>query len=285
MSTENTKTELEIAAGATKTVETPEAKPDPVATPLFEGDESWKNNLPEELRADPTIRITKNVSDLAKGYVHAVKKIGEKGIVKPGDSGTDEDWEKVYDYLGRPTLDKYDVKTKEGAKVDADFFKGFKEQAHKAGILPKQAQKLMDWHQAEVEKVEKAQAEAYVRTQKEAIEGLKKEWGNAYDAKMQTGITAIRGILGKDVANELFQDKSLGDNPKFIRLLAKLGEITAEDQDEGGTASRPGALTPGDAQKEINRVMADPGHPYNVATHPGHKDAIEELNKLFQQLQ
>ena len=42
-------------------------------------------------------------------------------------------------------------------------------------------------------------------------------------------------------------------------------------------------LTPAEARKEANKIIADFKHPYHVKDHPNHKAAVEEVTRLFEQ--
>ncbi len=251
--------------------------------PLYAGDESWKNSLPDELKNDPTVKITKSVADLAKGYVHASKMIGADKIVKPGPKTTDEEWGKIFDALGRPeSPDKYDLKIPEGSQINEDFHKGFKETLHKAGVLPSQGQKMLDWYQGQVAAAQKAQTEAQSKAQEEAIGGLKKEWGQSYDTKIQGAQTGLKMVLDEAQAEAIMNDPVLGNHPQFIRLAAKLGEMVSEDKNAGDRNDGiPRALSPTDAKKEINSIFMDSTHPYNDKNHPNHKAELEAMQKRF----
>lgn len=258
------------------------ASPQKDSIPMYEGDESWKNSLPEDLRSDPSVKITKTLADLAKGYVHAQKTIGADKFVVPGKNATEEDYLKIFDKLGRPdSPDKYDLQVRKGMKVNEEFFKGFKETLHKSGILPSQAGKLFEWYQGQVANAEVAQQQAEAKRNAESLDGLKKEWGNAFDSKLQDAAVGIKAIMG-DQADAAINDPVLGNHPLFIRLAAKIGEYTKEDSDVSEGSEPSGRYTPSQASKMIGNILSDPKHPYNDGNHPNHKSAVEEMMKLFE---
>src|SRR5690554_6452317 len=95
--------------------------------------------LPESFRADAVFSRFKDMESLLASYKSAQSMVGMDKIPIPGKHATDDDWKQVFGRLGLPeSVDKYEMKLPEG--VDADFVKAFKETAHKAGVLPKQAQ-------------------------------------------------------------------------------------------------------------------------------------------------
>jgi len=95
----------------------------------------WRSSLPKELQENAAIKKYTSVEALAGAYVNAQKLIGSDKIPLPGKHATEEDWKNIYSKLGLPdAVDKYDVKFKETAAVDADFVKNFKENAQAAAI-------------------------------------------------------------------------------------------------------------------------------------------------------
>jgi len=119
------------------------------ATPAEEGEApSLMDLLPEDLRSDPSLQPFKDVPELAKSFVHAQRMIGMEKLPVPGPNATDEDWNVVYDKLGRPEApDKYELPAPpEGFELDPEMASAFRETAHKLGLLPQQAAGLFDWY-------------------------------------------------------------------------------------------------------------------------------------------
>lgn len=247
--------------------------------PLFEGDESWKNSLSDDLKSDPTVKQLKSVSDAIKMTIHAQKTVGADKIVVPGKHATDEDMAKIYDKLGRPAApDKYELKTKEG--LDKELIDGFRTAIHGAGLLPSQAQKVYDWMQTQSDKAQEASLTAHKANVEKVTEELKKELGAAYLPKMAAAEAALKSVIGDDALSaEIVNDPILGNHPKFLKLALKLGDLMKEDSD-GNEGRADGVMTPEEAQKKANNILMDEKSPYRDATHPNHKLAIEEMLKL-----
>lgn len=90
----------------------------------------------------------KDVASLAAKARNAESLIG-RSIQLPGADAKPEDWDKVYDRLGRPkTPDGFEFKLPEGLPenfaYDKDRATAFKSWAHQAGLTPKQAQAIHD---------------------------------------------------------------------------------------------------------------------------------------------
>ena len=219
---------------------------------------------------------------LAGAYVNAQKLIGNDKIVLPGKHATEDDWKKVYNQLGLPeTADKYDVKFKETFSAGEEFTKSFKDNAYKAGILPKQAQQLADWFSG---LNEKAEADAVARGQKAFEDGkaeLTKEWGQAYPREISRATKLIQEHGGEEMV-KYFNDKGLGGDPKLIKLLAKVGGVLYSEDKIVGDAATVGAKAPAEIKKEIGRLQTDAA--YLDKTHPNHKAAVQEMQELFKSL-
>jgi hypothetical protein len=267
-------------AGANSTG-APAAAASPGNAPKGTNVQDWKLALPPELQEDASLRTINDVSTLAKSYVHAQKLIGADKIPVPSKHATEEDWKKVYSKLGLPEkLEDYQVELKESATLDKNFIENFKKVAHSAGILPKQAQALADWYQEINANAEQEALKILESRRIEEVEGLKKEWGAAFEKN----VTAARKALVKfaDADMIAYLDKTgLGNDVRLVKLLAKVGDTLKEDTVVGGDAGAPGVMTPAQAKEEINKIMKNPSHPYFIADHPNHKAAVQEMARLF----
>lgn len=242
--------------------------------------ENWKEALPEDLKADPSLSSIMDIQSLAKSYIHGQKMIGRDKIVIPDKFATDEDWSKVYQKLGVPeSADKYEFKVPEG--MDEDFVKGFKDLAVKNGILPKQADKLFEFYNSHVDKVISNNEAENKRIFEESVNGLKKEWGQGYERKLQAASGLFNQIADEE-SKKVFNESGLGNNPVVIKMFAKLAEQMGEDKFVNANNIGSVGLTPSEAQQKINDIYGNKDHPYYNKSHPSHKDALNEMTKLFE---
>ena len=117
---------------STLSAETP-VTPETVST-------DWKASLSEEIRADKSLENIKDIEGLAKSYVHAQKLVGSDKIPVPNKYATEQDWDAVYEKLGRPAdAEGYKYDLPEDQQIDAEALKSSSSQAHKLGLLPGQA--------------------------------------------------------------------------------------------------------------------------------------------------
>lgn len=262
------------AQPAAPIAETP-AQPVSVVIP-----ENWKEALPEDLKTDPSLSSIMDIQSLAKSYIHGQKMIGRDKIVIPDKFATDEDWRKVYQKLGVPeSADKYEFKVPEG--MDEDFVKGFKDLAVKNGILPKQADKLFEFYNSHVDKVISNNEAENKRIFEESVNGLKKEWGLGYERKLQAASGLFNQIADEE-SKKVFNESGLGNNPVVIKMFAKLAEQMGEDKFVNANNIGSVGLTPSEAQQKINDIYGNKDHPYYNKSHPSHKDALNEMTKLFE---
>lgn len=246
------------------------------------GTTDWRSSLPKELQESAAIRKFTDVSALAGAYVNAEKLIGAKGIPKPGPASTDQDWANVFKELGLPeSVDKYEVKFQDGNTLDKAFTDEFKTNAHKAGILPKQAQALADWFVQKNAQALTSAKDAAKSQLSQQVEGLKTEWGKAYDLNLSRAQAVLKDFGNPELVKYL-DASGLGNDVNLIKLLAGVGgKMFSEDKFVGG-ADGAGALTPAQAKQEITKIQTDRNHPYYVKDHPAHKEAVIQMAQLFE---
>jgi hypothetical protein len=210
--------------------------------------------------------------------------VGKKGVIVPGDKATDEEWGAFFDSIGRPTADKYEVKTPEGKEINKDFVSQFKEIAHKNGVLPKQAQAILDQYITFEEGMATKQTDAMKQAKAQAVDGLKKEWGEGFDKNISLAKMAVKesGVQGLE---EYLTKTGLGDDPVVIKLMAKMGSMFGEDKLRGDApGGRLDGQTPAELKSAIDKVMGDKNHPYHDRNHPGHNRAVQEMSGYYQKL-
>lgn len=244
---------------------------------------NWRSSLPEELQKEPSLQTFNDISSLAKSFIHAQRAIGADKIVIPGKHATDDDWNQVYNKLGLPKeLKDYELKIKEAPGMDKAFGEKFKETAHKAGILPQQAQKLADWFDTMNASSEAEVLKMKTDKMKADEAALKAEWGAAYQQNLGRAAQVVLEAADPDMLKYL-DESGLGNDPKLIKLLSKVGEkFMKEDSTVGGEGGFKTKLTPKEAKAEANKILADFTHPYHVKDHPNHKAAVQEVTELFQ---
>ena len=260
-----------------------------------EAPSDWKASLPEDIQNNSLIHNIDSVEGLAKTAIHAQSMVGAEKIAIPGNWANDDDWNGVYTKLGRPeSSDGYDLKNPEGVdNIDNDVKGWYQGLAHEAGLNNRQAQKIYDAYiakSAEMAPENTELSEEQIEIQKGETElTLKKEWGKAFDDKLD----AAKGVLAKfapeGFAETLTKDgMPLGNSPDFIKTMADIGSFINSKVGEDkivGDKQTP-ALTPQDAQKEIAILRGDPKDkgPYWNNKHPDHAATVAEVSRLMEYL-
>jgi len=252
------------------------------AAPVDAGAKKWQDSLPEDLRGNGMLAQFSDVGTLAKSYVHAQSLIGKKGVIVPGEKATDEEWAGFYKAIGQPDADNFEIKLPDGNKVNAEFAKEFKEMTHKVGLLPKQAQGMMDWYLGNEKKFTDEAMKGLQAEQAKGIEGLKTEWGQGYTKQISLAQAAVRELGGPDLIKHL-NDTGFGNDPQLIRLMAKAGALLGEDKIRGAGEGQFGK-TPDEVRREINEIMGNQQHPYFDKAHPAHKQAVDDMALRYRAL-
>ena len=263
----------------------PEEKPvlsgDPVEKTPEQIQDDWKAGLSDDLRADKSLENIKDISSLAKSYIHAQRLVGADKIPVPNKFATEKDWDAVYEKLGRPkTADEYKYNLSEDQKVDTEALKNFSSQAHKLGLLPTQAQGVVSYYNEMIGK-QLADAESVSTSQREkAMTELKTEWGQAYDQKLQKANTVVSSVFPKGIMSMNLEDGTkFGDHPEVIKAFAALGEKMGED--DIIKSDGPVYMTPKEIEKQIGELQQT-GSAYWDKNHPNHDTAVQEVQTLIQ---
>jgi hypothetical protein len=247
------------------------------------GAASWRDTLSAEIKDNPTLSKFSDVENLAKSYIHVQGQMGKKGAIVPGEKASDAEWQDFYKAIGVPDADKYEVKGPEGVKLNENLIKGFKERAIKNGMLPKQANDLLNWY-IETEKTGDSERSASVQKANEKkIGDLKKEWGDAYDTNLQQAHFFAKEIGGDEFVKFLNQAKHIGNDTNLIKFFAKASKLLGEDKlREGGLGD--GRKTPGEIDGAIAELRGNAANNgFYDKTHAMHTVTVQKYESLMKQ--
>jgi hypothetical protein len=244
----------------------------------------WRSDIPEDIRSHKSLETIQDVGSLAKSYVNAQSMIGADKVVKPGKFATSDDWNSFYDKVGRPaSADDYQLENKlaEGQAENADMVSWFKKTAHEVGLLPHQAQNLLNkYNEFSGSQVQQSANVTEDQINQVSLE-LKKEYGQAFDDRMAVG----KGVLDNfsAIPVEEFEDLTLsngmklGDHPAIIKTMVNIGQYMKEKMGEDTLAGvkTTGALSPSDVSEKLSELTA-PSTPYWDAKHPQHSFYVDE---------
>jgi|TARA_Y100000310_G_scaffold153065_1_gene152510 hypothetical protein len=255
-----------VLSGDPKT-ETPETSTD------------WKVNLSDDVKADKSLENIKDINALAKSYIHAQKMVGSDKIPVPNKYATEDDWNAVYEKLGRPkTADGYKFDLPQDKQVDEVSLKEFSSQAHKLGLLPGQAQGMVKFYnEITAKSLQDADSKALAARETSTKE-LKQEWGQAYNQKVSQAATLAKSVGATELLDTNLADGTkLGDHPVMIKAFAELANKMGEDSIV--QASGPTYLTPNQIEKQIGELTQE-NSAYWDKNHPNHQASVDEVLAL-----
>lgn len=275
--------ELPPAAGS----EQSSGDPEPKLTPPSEPPQvSFPDGLDDDIKNDPSLKVfvdnegKVNYANVLKSYVHAQRKMGDKGIQLPNKSSTPEDWQNFHNLLRDPDIEKYELKNSlpEGQTLDEDMFNNFKAVAHESGLTTDQAQKVLDWYNSKSHEAQSQISEQQQQAYDKEVKLLKEDWGEAFPREMGLAQRAIKEFADEATVKAL-KDSGLDSNISLIRLFNKIGHGLMEDKFDVESHGNFG-ISKQEAQKKIDAIMGDPKHAYWDKDHAYHKHAVEEMSKL-----
>lgn len=223
-----------------------------------------------------------DLGKLMKSWVHTKSAVGTDKIPVPTKHFTDEQWRETYERLGLPKeLTDYGIENTvpEGLQADEEFFEGFKKTAHEVGVLPKQAQKLVDYYNETLAKSIKADIDQKQSDLTAAQNDLKNEWGDAYNRKLGEAEQAVMHFASKEEVDAL-RGTGIFNNPTFSRVFAKIAEaMNAEDTFDTKTTGKL-SMTVEEITKEIDDLRNS--EQYRDPMHPRNKRTRDQMQSLYE---
>ena len=269
-----TTSEVKESVLAEATTEQKEAEPKVV---------NFKELIPEKYKEEKALQNFTSIDDFVKSYLSAQRLVGANKVAIPNKMATDEDWEEVYSKLGRPAKPedyKYSFSEEE---INQDQLKNFNETAHRIGLLPKQAERIIKFYNEMNTQAEVDNQKMFEAKQTEAMTDLKKEFGPTYTKRLDQAKKLAVETLGNDMLNNtILKDGSrLGDSVEVIKAFSMLADKLSEDEIIKGEGSS--YQTASEIEKEISELTED-GSPYWQKTHPNHAKTVDRVFKLREQL-
>ena len=262
-STETTATDTLVSSTTDNTVQT--AK-------------SWKETISEEFRNDPNISKFTEIDALAKSYINATRMIGSDKVIIPNNNSTDDQWNEVYDKLGRPeSSDKYKLDFKsEVTPIDENAIKAFADVAHKTGLNEKQAQSILDFYKQNSENTAQQLKVDTETAQAKSQQLLRQEWGKQYDENINKAAAIAKANMPSDVLDMQLKDGTrLGDHPDVIKGFSKIAGLLSEDK---VITTESESVDQGrDLEGEISKIINDRSGPYWNKGHPDHDKLVQQV--------
>jgi hypothetical protein len=250
------------------------------------GSASWRDSLPEDIRANPAISSFQDVPSLVKSFINAQQLVGRKGAIPPKDWGksTPEERAEFFKTAGLPDPDKYSVEIPQGLAMTPEEKAVYTRAFHELGVLPHQANGILSKHAEITQAANKAAADAKAAAFKKGIDDIKKDLGEGYDSKVAKANLLIENHMPKEFGEYLVKS-GLGNDPNVIRGFIQLADkFLSEDQlREGGLGD--GKMTHQEVQSQLDEIMAKGDtNGFFDATHPMHATTVAKVESLRKML-
>ena len=246
---------------------------------------TWKDSISEEFRKDPNIEKFTEIDALAKSYINATRMIGQDKVVIPTNNSTEDQWNEVYDKLGRPeSADKYTLDAKsEVISLDDNAVKQFAETSHKLGLNNKQAQGLLEFYKTNMEgTAQQAKVDAET-AQAQAEQQLRSEWGREFETKVKQASSLAKANMNPEILDmTLSNGARLGDHPEIIKGFAKIAGMMSEDKIV--STESESVQSNQSIQDEIDTIINDKASPYWNKSHPNHDKQVQQVYTLREML-
>jgi len=244
----------------------------------------WVNLVPEELRGEGSLKAIPDFGTMAKNYVNAQKMVGADKIVIPGKNAKPEDWDAVFNKLGRPEKpEAYAIAPPETMPKDfpldtklLDEYRGI---AHKFRLLPDQVKGIFDWFMETEIKNYNTYGEMEAGEMKQLTEAISP---NPYEReKIKKGAEDLFKVFADDNIVKLAEKTKLMENPAFVLVMNQIAGKISEETMKG---VKPQGGSPADIQGELNRIILDKDGPYYDKKNPKHDETVAYVTGLYQKL-
>ena len=275
-----TQTDVPVAETTETTTEAPKQETQ-IEQPVPTVAKSWKEAISEEFREDPNIAKFTEIDALAKSYINATRMIGQDKVAVPNNNSTDDQWNEVYDKLGRPeSPEKYKLEANSDVvPLDEGAIKSFAENAHQLGLNNKQAQGILEFYKNSMESSAQQTKIDTETSQAQAEQELRKEWGRSYDDNIKRAAQVAKANMNAEILDLTLSDgRRLGDHPEIIKGFANIANLMSEDKMIG--TGEDNATSGRDLNEEISKIVNDRDGPYWNKSHPEHDKIVQQVFTL-----
>lgn len=277
--------------------------PPPAASDATPPPPALADQLPPELRAEFARYDTS--TELATGYKELRAQFNRADTVQiPGSDAPREVLDAFHTKLGRPdTAADYalpDLPEGMATPVPEELLTSFREKAHEVGLSSHAAAELFSWWTNQTATMEQGTTKHAADSIIENNALLQKEWGGAYEEKINFSRNALQFADNKanaeyyaaakargetvETVTEMLETTGLGSHPGLVRIFEVFGSMIADDPLHRGPGPRQQfALSPGEAQAQIDAYEATHAQAMIDTRHPEHKVVTAHLRHLYEQ--
>lgn len=257
-------------------------EPTPAPAPQVSPREQFISSLPEEFRADPVFANFDSWDGVAKSYANAAKMIGmdKNQLLALPKENTPEAMAPIWDKLGRPADAKgYEIEQYKEV-LPPEILGKYADLAHKSGMSKSAFQALVGEFVNESIAGQKAIQEQQEQQVQQWQADVKKEFGAAYEDKINFARKAVESFGLSDVIKE---NSAMFEHPAIIKAFAAIGEKTSEGLVLSNGAVSHGKLAPAEAKIELAKFTSDAENVKIMTnkSHPQHEFIMKKRDELF----
>lgn len=261
---------------------------------------SFLDQIPEAIRGEAAFKDIKDVAALATSYFNAQKYVGAppSEIIRLGALTDPAVLADVWTKLGRPEApDKYelaDPKPEEmpaGLVISPEAKTAFAAKAHELGLSTRQAGELYAYLNTGRIAAFKNAGDTEAQALAAANEALKTEYGQAFERTIEDVNAAVDHFSQKlklgDGLEKAIEGMPAASRVALTKLFAHLGaplrgDPTLVGGKTGAGGFGGGALSPAEAQQQINAMWSDPATAKALRDKrdPGHQAAVDRHLRL-----
>ena len=269
----------------------PVADPAPAADPVVDpAPAAFDGNLPdgwmedygvaEDLRGDLTLKSTKHIATMASQLVNAQKMIGKNTTSIPNADSPQTEWDSFHDNFRPATAGDYEMNHLEGAgEINAEVESQMREFFHSEGLRASTVQKLVELDDARMMDMRAAFDKAEEQKNADCESACKKEWGAAYDERLQLANRMINENVSEEKRAYLLE--KIGNDAAVSDFLANIASKFVEHKIIDATITQN---TPLDALAKADELRNTPGYINGelANTSPArYKQITQELADLY----
>lgn len=226
------------------------------------------------------------VEELAKSYGSLEHLLGKEKVPVPVDENDEEGIERWINAVRPETPDAYQFERSEsdlpqGMDYDTELEQSFRNRAHQLGLMPHQAKVLHD----EYFKMQTERYEQYLKMRQETRNTLQHELERKHGKDFPAVARRSKTMMVKyaDPGFVQFLDETgLGDDPRMVDMLDRMGRDLEGSSRLVGKPQAEGS--PQDVQAAIASYREKHHKALFDAEHPNHRQAVQGMNALYEQL-
>ena len=234
-------------------------------------------SVPEEYRGKIAQKGFSNIEDVVKSYVNLESMQGKRF-----DDLTADEIRSLHTKLGAPE-DPSGYEIEVPAELgDTPLLDGYRQKAHELGVSKEVAENLASWFLANQLDQMNMQQATHNQSEAEKVAAVKKEFGAAFDARIELANKGLKHFGGEDLINSI-RNAGLSNDLALIRAFSEVGKLISEDSFVGVKSSASFGVTPEEASKKIAEKFRDTAFMsrWQNQMDPGHKAAVAELEQLY----